>query len=1063
MEQMQPGTAAYILSMAQHLRGPLDTDALRVALDALVARHDILRSVYPLVDGAPVQRVMPRCDADFSVVNLADTPGDARNAEMRHRVAADFAQPFDLASDRLLRARVYVLDGDSHVFVLTAHHMIADGWSVALIGRELAAFYGAAAEGKPLPAAGPVAQYASYAKWQRDALASNALAADLKYWTERLSDVPRVLALPTDRTRPAVPSYRGERLEFQVDAALTSRLRQLSRSAGASLYMLLLAAKGLLLARHARQPVVVIGTPIAGRSRDEWSSIIGCFVNTLAISVDVSGDPTFADLLGRVRETSLGAFDHQDLPFEHIVAALQPERDLSRNPVVQVSVGLHNAPGQTPLATLPLPGLHATPIDIDAGTVRFDLELDVWEVPDGLHGRLLYAADLFDASTAARLVSQFRVLLGGIAADPQCRVSRLALVTDDEQRAMTTRWNPPAALPRRGRLLHELVREQAARTPSAVAVVCGDRALCYAELMTRSRVLAHTLRRAGVAPDEPVALCAARGTPAVIAMLGILESGAAYVPVDPEHPPARAAQVLEDSGARIIVAESAFEDRFAGRGLQIVRVGLDEGEAAPPSGQDADEPIITPESLAYVMYTSGSTGRPKGVAVPHRAVVGLLDAMHRVLPLAPGDVFLAVTTFIFDISVLEIFLPLTRGARLVIAEREDTLDGARLAAAIAARRVSAMQATPATWSLLIESGWKGAPAMCALCGGEALPQTLATALTSRCARAWNVYGPTETTIWSSVDEVRAGAPVTIGYPLANNELHVLDEHLEQQPAGMIGEIWIGGEGVARGYFGRPDLTAAAFRPDPFAPRAGARMYRTGDLGRRRDDGRIECLGRIDQQVKFRGFRIEPGDIEATLLTHESIAQAVVTLAGIAASEQRLVAYVVARPGRTVTIADLRRHVQDRLPAYLVPTHFVVLDALPSTPNGKINRAALPAPSPVAPAGVVSEPVTELERTLANIWAAVLRVERVGRDDSFFDLGGHSLLLAKVRAQIAARLGRDVAVLDLFRFPTIAALARHLTGAAAVPSGNASAASVARQAAALGRFAQAAADMRGRNV
>jgi amino acid adenylation domain-containing protein len=1055
LDQMAPGTAAYNLPMAERLRGPLDARALEAALLALVCRHEILRSRFPVVDGAPVQRVMPPPEAMLARADLRHLPQAEREEQALRLAREALRQPFDLASGPLLRAGLIALDDNDHVFTLCAHHMVADGWSVALIGSEIAAAYAAAA-GAPSPEDGPVTQYAAYARWQREALADAQATVQQDYWMRALAAAPRVLALPADRPRPPVPSHRGARVEFALEAPLTAALRRLCEESGATLFMLLLAAGGVLLGRHARAGRVVIATPIAGRNRPEWGAIVGCFVNTLAMQVDLTGDPTFAELLGRVRAVALDAYDHQDLPFERVVEALQPERDLSRNPIAQVSIGLHNAPGQAPLATIPLPGLAAAAIDPAPGTVRFDLELDVWEVAGGLHARLLYATDLFDAASAQRLAAQLRELLAAVAADPHSRISRLSLLDAEERAAAASLGRSAQPLQPDGRPLDALVREQALRAPGAIALACGEEAITYAELVARADAMVLALRAAGVMPGDAVGLCAARGAPAIVGMLGILASGAAYVPVDPEHPQARVALVLDDSRARVVAVEPHLVPRFDGAALRIVPIGA----PGPASGAAFAAPAVHPESLAYLMYTSGSTGRPKGVAVPHRAVTGLLEAMHRVLPLGPGDVFLAVTTFAFDISVLEVFLPLTRGARLALATREETLDAQRLAQAIARHGAIAMQATPATWSLLVEAGWQGTPEMSALCGGEALPPGLAAALRARCARVWNVYGPTETTIWSAADEVRAGEPVTIGRALANGEVHVLDESLEPLPPGMVGEIWIGGHGVARGYHGRPGLTAGAFRPDPFSRRAGARMYRTGDLGRRREDGRIECLGRIDQQVKLRGFRIEPGDVEAALLAHGTVAHAVVLLVGEGA-EQRLAAHVVAAPGMDLDVQALRRHLQERLPAYLVPGSIVALETLPTTPNGKIDRAALaaapraalPAPAALVPAG------SAVERELAGIWSSVLKVDGIGMDDNFFDLGGHSLLLAKVRAAIAERLGREVAVLDLFRWPTIRGLASHLEGATAAATGIDAAEAAAQQAAAIRRLARAAEEAR----
>lgn len=1065
LDQMLPQQATYTLPMAQHLSGPLDIAALRRSLEELVRRHEILRSNFPIIEGSPIQSVALGCEVDFSVLDLTRTPSETRDADVQRLIRAEFAKPFDLESDRLLRVRIYKLGAESHVFVLTLHHMVADGWSVALISGGLAALYTAIAARKPLPPNAGARQYADYARWQRHALSGEALAAHVKYWIDELSGVPPVLALPADRTRPPVPSYRGQRLDFEIDAAVTAALRQLARQSGSSLFMVLLGAYGVLLSRHTRQDVILIGTPIAGRNRPEWANVVGCFVNTLAMRVDLTGDPTFVELLGRVRETALGAFDHQDVPFERLVEVLRPDRDLTRNPIVQVSLGLHNAPGQMPLTTFALPGLDATPIDVDPGTIRFDLELDLWEIPSGgLHGRQGYAVDLFESATAAGMISQFQVLLSEIAMDTQRPVSRIPIITAPQQREILARWQPAISPRPSGPLLHDLVRRQAARSRDAVAVVCGDTRISYGELLDRVAVTAAAIRRAGVAAGDCVALCVTRGPHAVIAMLAILETGAAYVPADPEYPPARLALMLEETAARMIVTEPQFRERFAGADKQIVSLGQDdltsETECTEPQRRTIDA-----ESVAYVMCTSGSTGRPKGVAVPHSAVVGLLDAIDRVLPLGPDDVFLAVTTFAFDISVLELFLPLSHGAQLVLARRQETLDGSRLAAAISEHGVTAMQATPATWGMLIESGWAGAPAMTALCGGEALPAPLAEALRARCRSVWNVYGPTETTIWASAGAVNDAAPLTIGYPLANTEMYILDRHLDLLPPGMVGEIWIGGHGISRGYINRPGLTAAAFLPDPFAPRAGTRMYRTGDLGRRRNDGRIECLGRIDHQFKFHGFRIEPGEIEAALLSLDGVAEAVVLLSGAGTAHARVVAYVAGSGQQPLSLQMLRRHVQDRLPPRVVPNSFALLNALPKLPNGKIDRAALPTAAEIKPVSdkAASIPAGAVERALAEIWAAVLGVEHVDVETSFFDLGGHSLLLATVRSQIAKRLGRDVSVLDLFRYPTIRALATHLSGAATPLTRRDAVEDVASQIAALERLAQAAERVRANNA
>ena len=1008
LDQMQPGMTAYTLGMAQRLDGPLDVAALRHALTGLVERHEILRTRFPLVEGAPVQRIFPPVEFDLRVIDRQTAGAEHQPVDVTRVVRDELARPFDLGSDSLLRAVVVSLGPESHVLVLNAHHMIADGWSVAIIGRELAALYHAAKEGRQASLAPVGAQYAGYVESQQVWLTSDRLRAHLDYWTHVLAGIPTVLSLPTDRPRPAIPSLRGSRLEFRVDAVTTAMLGRVARASGATLFMTLLAGMAVVLGRFSRQHSLMIGTPIAGRHREEDASLIGCLVNTLALGVDLEGDPTFSDLVARVRETTVGAYDHQDLPFERLVEELHPERDLSRNPLVQVSFGLHNAPGQSPLASMPLPGLHVTPLDLDPGTVRFDLECDLWEVDGGLHGRLLYATDLFDGATIDRLVSSFTTLVGHAARYPQTRISALLLMPRDVRDRMVAQWNPPlAACP--AALLHELVAEQAGRTPDATALMCHGEAISYRELCVRARALADRLRCHGVGLETPVGIHLDRGADAVVAMLAILEAGGAFVPLDPEHP--RSRTDLIRSAARIpLVIDQAF----------LTATVMPPAPAMAPASAGA-------HALAYVMYTSGSTGEPKGVDIPHAAVVSLLHAINRSIGLTKDDVFFAVTTLGFDISVLEVFLPLINGATLVLATRDEMVDSVRLMAALERDGVTAMQATPATWWMLVESGWTGRPGLKALCGGEALPPRLAAALAPRCGRLWNLYGPTETTIWSSIDEVHDPERISIGLPIANSSIYVLDDRLEPVPIGVAGEIWISGHGIARGYRGRSDQTAERFLACPFSDQPGARMYRTGDLGRRHTDGRIECLGRIDQQVKFRGFRIEPAEIEAALMRDPGVAAAVVALRGTELGDQQLVAYVrpTSQPGPSAD--HLRALLQETLPAYMRPTAIVSLASLPMTPNGKLNRAALPAPSRAATAADWLPPASEVERALTTIWSDVLKAERVGVRDNFFDLGGHSLLMVRVRAQIAARLGADVAILDLFRYPTIRALADHLNG------------------------------------
>jgi amino acid adenylation domain-containing protein len=1055
LDQMQPGQAAYTLGMAERLDGPLDVQALQTALTNLVARHEILRTTFPAVDGQPVQRVAPPYPVELPVIDLSSLSASEQDGCVVQEVEAQLARPFDLASDRLLRATLLRLGDASHVFALSVHHTIGDGWSVAIVGHELAELYAAAVQHRAAVLPPVERQYRDYAIGQAEWMRSSAPAQEVRHWTNVLDDVPRVLALPGDRTRPALAGSRGGRVEFMVDAAVAASLRTLSRRHNSTLFMTLLGAFGVLLGRHAGLQRLAIATPIAGRHREQDATLIGCLVNTLPLVVDLRGEPSFVELLARVRDVTLDAYDHQDLPFERLVEELHPERDLSRNPIVQVSFGLHNAPGQTPYASLPLHALEATPLDVAASTVRFDVELDAWEVDGGLHCRLLYARELFDAAAMQSFAAQFTTLLQGIAADPALSVSRIRLLSAERRDAVIAHGqrafrgapaflgNPDTAL------LHELVFAQAARIPDAIAIVCGRDSLTYGELAQRARDLADRLRDAGVVADTPVALCVDRSLHTVPAMLAILDAGGAYVPIDPEHPAERIDLVLADCAATIVVTESALADRFANRNITVICA---DQTARMGGGTTAIHP--DGETLAYLMYTSGSTGRPKGVEVPHRAVTGMLRAVNEVIALSGEDVFLAVTTIAFDISVLELFLPLISGAQLVLATREEVVDGARLVAALERHAVTMMQATPATWRLLLASDWSGHRRLTLLCGGEALPPALAAELLPRCESVLNLYGPTETTIWSSVDRVFASEPITIGGPLSNSTLYILDQHLEPVPPGVAGELWIGGSGVTRGYHARPDLTLERYLPDPFSVVQGARIYRTGDLARQRADGRIECLGRVDQQVKLRGFRIEPGEIEAALLAHAGAREAVVVLHGASPDEQRLVAYVV--PADVDATADaVREALRTRLPAYLIPSDVVLLHELPRTPNGKLDRASLPSPMRAIPNERITPPGSDAERVIAEIWSAVLNVPQVGVRDNFFDLGGHSLLMMRVRAQIAERLGVELPVVDLFRLPTIRAVAEHIAGTTAATTVVDADVVAARQLAAIGRFAHAA--------
>lgn len=907
--------------------------------------------------------------------------------------------------------------------MLTFHHIIFDGWSFGVVQKEVAALYKAFSSGEPSPLPDLPIQYADYAVWQRQWLQGEVLESQLSYWKRHLAGAPAVLELPTDRPRPAVQTFAGRVLTFTLPKALLASLRSLSRREGVTLFMTLLAAFKVLLSRHTGQQDIVVGSPIANRTRVEVEGLIGFFVNTLVLRTDLSRSPTFREVLKRVREVTLGAYSHQDLPFEKLVEELRPERDLSHTPLFQALFVLQNAPMSPP----ELAGVSLQPYQVRRDTSMFDLSLFLYETEEGLYVAAEYNTDLFEAATIERMASHYRTLLEGVAADTGQPITSLPLLQEAERRQLLVEWNDTASEYPREQRLHQLIEAQVEKTPEAVAVVFEGQQVSYAALNRRANQLAHHLRRLGVGSEVLVGLCMERSVEMVVALLGILKAGGTYVPLDPEFPRERVAFMLADSAAPLLVTQQRLLPELPAHRAQVLCLDTDWPSIARESSDNLT-PLGNPEQLAYVLYTSGSTGQPKGVQIPHRALVNFLASMQQQPGISEKDVLLAVTTLSFDIAGLELYLPLTAGARVVIASRETASDGQALGEAIERSAATIMQATPATWQLLLAAGWAGQPHLKVLCGGEALPLDLAQQLLSRCGQLWNLYGPTETTIWSTISQVTAvEEKISIGRPIANTEIYILDEQRQPVPAGVPGELCIGGDGLARGYLNRPELTAEKFIAHPFSSAPGARLYRTGDLARYWSDGRIEHLGRLDFQVKLRGFRIELGEIEAVLRQHEAVAEAVVVAREDRIGEKRLVAYVVAQGKAEPSTGELRNHLHTKLPDYMIPSSFVCLPSLPLTPNGKVDRRALPTPE----AGQMESkesyvaPRTQTEETLAGIWAQLLDRKQVGIHDNFFDLGGHSLLATRVVSHIRGALHVDVPLRLLFEFPTVSKLAEHL--------------------------------------
>ncbi|MDZ7269339.1 MAG: amino acid adenylation domain-containing protein [candidate division KSB1 bacterium] len=1037
LDQLEPGSAAYHLPLAVRLKGPLNVAALEEACVQILARHESLRTTFELVEGEPRQRIAPPAPFKLEMESLQSVAPEARDAEVRRRVREQALKPFNLATGPLWRIKLYRLAADEHVVFVCMHHIISDGWSRNVFVNEMAALYRAFSSGSTAALPELPIQYVDFAQWQRNWLQGEVLDRQLAYWKKQLAGLG-TLQLPLDRPRPPVQTYRGARMPFHLTPDLTQKLQALSQREAVTLFMTLLAAFQTLLHRHARQTDIAVGTPIANRTRRETEGLIGFFANTLVMRTDFSGDPTFRELLQRVRETALGAYAHQDLPFERLVEELQPERDLSRSPLFQVMFILQNTP--KPPAEDQL-GLAVSVLESEGGTAMFDMTLSLTEAENGgLTGFLEYNTDLFEPATITRWLARWQTLLAGIVTDPNQRVSRLPVLPAAEREQLLVAWNATDS-PYPEVCLHELLAAQAAATPAAVAAVFEQQELTYAELNARANQLAHHLRGLGLQPEELVGICVERSLDMLVALLGILKAGGAYVPLDPSFPPDRLAFMVTDAGLRFLVTQSTLLESLPEHNAELVCLDTDwdfiEGRSrANPAN------VNTPAHLAYVIYTSGSTGTPKGVQISHKAVVNFLHAMRQRPGLTATDVLLAVTTLSFDIAGLELYLPLLVGGRVVIASREVAGDGNALLDLLTRSQATVMQATPATWRLLLAAGWEHGSSLKVLCGGEALPRELALQLRERSSSLWNMYGPTETTIWSTLHQVEPGnAAIVIGRPIANTQVYILDAHLQPVPIGVMGDLYLGGDGLARGYWRRPELTAEKFIPHPFARTPGERLYKTGDLARYLADGTIDFLGRSDHQVKVRGFRIELEEIEAVLNQHPAVQAAVVVAREDVPGDQRLVAYLISRGPQAAGGSELRTFLRLKLPDYMLPSAYVTLPAFPLTPNGKVDRRRLPPPegrvADEVPTTYVA-PRTPMEKLIAQVWREALKIEHVGVHDNFFDLGGHSLLSMQVIARLEKATGRRLHPRDMI-LQTVEQLATILEARQAAPASKGAAA------------------------
>ncbi|HKH43621.1 MAG TPA: amino acid adenylation domain-containing protein, partial [Thermoanaerobaculia bacterium] len=1027
VDRLYPGTPLYNVPTAFRLHGPLSVPVLAAVLTEIVRRHEVLRTRYATTeDGAPVQIVEPPPEIAVPVADLAALPEERRLAEARRLAWEESLRPFDLQVAPLLRALLLRLEADNHVTVLTGHHIVSDGWSQNLFTREIGILYEAFAAGRRSPLPPLPVQYADFAVWQRRHLRDDLLADQLAWWTERLAGAPPVLELPADRPRPPVQSFAGEVRAATWSPPFMESLRALALREKGTLFLLLLAAFETLVSRLTGREDVIVGSPMANRPRPELEDLIGFFANTLVLRTDLSGDPAFREVMARVRETSLGAWEHQDLPFERLVEELRPRRDPSHTPIFQVMF-VHHGNVTAAERVVEIPGLRTEPVGDTRAVSRYDLEIYALESAEGLFLALEYSTALFDADRIVRLLGQIETVLYGALADPGLRLSELPLLTKTEEHQLLADWT--AATPNtveEETLLHELFESQAARTPDAIALIAGEERWTYRELDRRAEEIAADLRARGVGPEDRVAISMPRIPEMVAAMLGVLKAGGAYVPVEPGYPEARREKILADAAP--VWTLTPGPSPTSGRGERVTLANL---HHSPARGRGAGGE----GSLAYLIYTSGSTGTPKGVAVPHTAAVALVRWAGTVFSREDLAGVLAATSISFDLSVFEIFVPLAHGGTVILAE--NALELPRLPAAGA---VTLVNTVPSAMAELVRSGGVPGGVRVINLAGEALTRELADRVLAlpQIERLYNLYGPSEDTTYSTFAEVPRGERrmPSIGRPIAGGRAVVVDRWLQPAPVGVPGELCLAGSGLAREYLGRPAETAAAWVPNPFCDPSdrydpsdrsdhfGERMYRTGDLVRRRPDGALEFLGRIDHQLKIRGFRIEPGEIEAALRTAPGVAEVVVA-ARTVSGELRLVAWVA---GVGVTPTDLRQFLRERLPEPLVPSFFVALPDLPRTATGKIDRAALPAPV-VAPAEEgrtsASGPIEEL---LAGVWAEVLGVERVGLHASFFDLGGHSLLATRLVARLRALLGVELPVRAVFEAPTVAAFARAVLAA-----------------------------------
>lgn len=1010
LEQLEGASKAYNLPAAFRLIGNLDKDIFEKSIKYIFRRHDILRTSVHVIDDMAQQIISSDPDQIIMFQDLTAIPEDRREEELQNQLSIEASYTYTLSDPSLFRAILYAFADNEHVFFFMPHHAIWDGWSFDVFLNELKIIYEALIMGEqPILPELPV-QYSDFSHWQQTQDKNGTFLDDIAYWQNELGDFLPVLQLPNDFPRPATMVSQGGSEPFQLNKELVDELIHIGRKNDATLFMVVLAAYIILVHRYSKQDEIILGIPISGRNNPEIANLIGFFVNSLPVKFKLSPSMSFSDLLKHVRNQCLDAFNHQDAPFERLVEVLNPERDLSRHPVFQSLFIYQDVKNRDRT----MAGLDMVQVNVSREASQTDIDFWVRESGRGMTGGFEYYSAIFKPETIKRMVLHYHEIINAIVENPEKNIRQIYKLSDAEKHRILVELNETKTEYRSDLCIHDLISDQVEKHQHSPAVLFEDTSYSYMELDRLSNQFARILQDEGVVTGGLVGVCVDRSAEMMVALLGILKAGGAYVPLDPDYPKDRLEYMVSDAHVSLLVTQKSLKDSLPETDARVICIDEIWEELSQKShetleyGNEAVKP--GPNDLAYVIYTSGSTGRPKGVKVHHRAVVNFLSTMGLKPGMNSDDILLAVTTLSFDIHVLELFLPLTVGAKTVIASRDVASDGNQLLETVKKNHVSVMQATPSTWRLLIAAGLTGDQQLKILCGGESFPNDLAEELLKRSSSVWNMYGPTETTVWSTCHEIKnMEGPILIGSPIANTQTYILDQHMEPVPMGVSGELFIGGDGVTCGYMNNPELTARQFIDNPFVQEAGARLYKTGDLVKFHPNGTIEYLNRIDNQVKVRGFRIELGEIETVLAKHEAVKQSVVSVSELGPGDQRLVAYIKIHPGKSLTITDVRKYLQTRLPAYMIPQHVVELDEFPMTPAGKIDRKSIEGPFFTNSSIHVEyiAPRTDMEKTIASVWKELLKIERVGVHDNFFELGGHSLLSVQAVASIKKHTGKTV--------------------------------------------------------